>query len=95
MADDYTSGLNEILGNLTSPTPSVQSPEEDIKNLYEDEMQNQPSGLGGLIESSIQSTTADDVAFDQYAQGLAASDMGDQLYGGVEAERYGPAPQQA
>ena len=94
MADDYTSGLNEILGNLTSPTPSVQSPEEDIKNLYEGEMQNQPLGLGGLIESSIQSTTADDVAFDQYAQGVAASDMGDQLYGGVEAERYGPAPQQ-
>ena len=43
MADDYTSGLNEILGNLTSPTPNVQSPEEDIKTLYEDEFERAAS----------------------------------------------------
>ena len=50
MADnDYTSGLNDILGNLSKPVPTPQSPEQDIQNLYEGEMQRTPSGLGGLI----------------------------------------------
>ena len=95
MADnDYTSGLNDILGNLSKPTPIPQSPEQDIKNLYEGEMQSTPSGLGGLIENSIQSNTINDIAFDQYAQGVAAGQMGDAMYAGLDAERYGPAPQQ-
>lgn len=46
MADnDYTSGLNILLGNLSKPTPTVQSPEQEIQSLYEGEMQT-PSGLG-------------------------------------------------
>ena len=95
MADnDYTSSLNELLGNLSRPTQTPQSPEEDIKNLYEKDMQDAPSGLGGLIENSIQTSGVDDVAFDQYSQGVAAGQMGDTMYAGLDAERYGPAPEQ-
>ena len=60
MADnDYTSGLNEILGNLSKPIPTPQSPEQEIQNLYEKDM-GAPSGIGGLIENSIQSNTIND-----------------------------------
>ena len=94
MADnDYTSGLNEILGNLSKPIPTPQSPEQEIQNLYEKDM-GAPSGIGGLIENSIQSNTINDIALDQYAQGVAAGQMGNTLYSGLDAERYGPAPQQ-
>ena len=95
MADnDYTSSLNNLLGSLARPTQTPQSPEEDIKNLYEKDMENVPSGLGGLVENSIQTSGIDDIAFDQYAQGVAAGQMGDTMYAGLDAERYGPAPEQ-
>ena len=94
MADnDYTSGLNILLGNLSKPTPTIQSPEQEIQNLYEGDMET-PSGLGGLIENSIESNSMSDVVFDQYAQGVAAGQMGDTMYAGLDAERFGPAPQQ-
>ena len=95
MADnDYTSGLNEILGRATPPSLTPQSPEQDIQNLYEGDMQQGPTGLSGLIENSIQTNTINDIALDQYAQGVAAGEMGNTLYSGLDAERYGPAPQQ-
>jgi len=92
--NDYTSSLNELLGNLASPAPTVQSPEEDLKDMYEGEMEESPSGLEGLIENSVQTTTVDDIVFDQYAQGLGAAERTDTLYAGLDARREGPAPNQ-
>ena len=92
--NDYTSGLNEILGSLSQTPTTPQSPEQDIKEMYEGEMESGPTGLEGLIEGSVQTNTVDDIAFDQYAQGAAAGDRLDTMYAGLDSQRMGPNPNQ-
>ena len=95
--NDYTSGLNELLGNLSRTPQAPSSPEQEIKELYDQPMSQEeqvPQGLSGLIENSVQTTTVDDIAYDQYLRGQAATDMGSEMYAGLDSYRKGPMPNQ-
>ena len=50
--NDYTSGLNILLGNQASNQVQPQSPEQDLQNLYEGEMETGPTGFDQLINSA-------------------------------------------
>jgi len=89
--NDYTSSLNILLGGVTKPDPIPQSPESEIKGLYEEKMAETPQGLGGLIENSIQSSTIDDVRLDRIAGGMAAERTQDELFS--EMDRFSQSDQ--
>ena len=89
--NDYTSGLNILLGQATQPMPAPQDPGQEIANLYDNQMDatpeeeqvQVPSGLSGLIENSNQGLTPQDQQlFESYvSQRAAQADLQDQYAG--------------
>ena len=76
--NDYTSGLNQLLGNVTQiqSGPQPQSPSEEINSLYDNQMADTPEGettplgISGVIESDIgqELSVADQQAFSRYIE---------------------------
>ena len=93
MAEDYTSGLNILLGNKASNQVQPGSPEQDLQNLYEQGMETGPTGFDQLINSST-INPVENQALDRYAAGQAAGQMAADEYGKLDELRYGQAPQQ-
>ena len=90
--NDYTSGLNQLLGNVTQiqSGPQPQSPSEEINSLYDNQMADTPEGettplgISGVIESDIgqELSVADQQAFSRYIEQQAAQkDINDQYAG--------------
>jgi len=91
MADnEYTSGLNILLGNRAN-TGQVQpqSPEKDIQDQYDSGMSGLESLIQGAPAGAVENTT-----LDRYALGQAASGMAADEYSKLDELSYGSAPQQ-
>ena len=76
MADnEYTSGLNILLGNRAN-TGQVQpqSPEKDIQDQYDSEMSGLENLIQGAPAGAVETTTLDRYALGQAASGMAADE---------------------
>jgi len=93
MAEDYTSGLNILLGNANPPTTQPQSPEQDLQSQYDSQMNTEPSGFSQLL-GSVSTMPEQNIELDRYTRGMAADQMGDQQYAGLDRLREGAAPEQ-
>ena len=91
MADnEYTSGLNVLLGNRANAGQvQPKSPEKDIQDQYDSGM----SGLEGLIQGAP-SGAVENTRLDRYALGQAAGGMAADEYGKLDELSYGSAPEQ-
>ena len=93
MAEDYTSGLNILLGNANPTTTQPQSPEQDLQSQYDSQMNTEPSGFSQLL-GSVSTMPEQNIELDRYTRGMAADQMGDQQYAGLDRLREGAAPEQ-
>ena len=88
--NDYTSGLMQLMGNVTQSQPQPQSPSQEIGALYDNQMADQPEqettplGISGVIEGNINQglSVADQQAFSRYIEQQAAQKELNQQYAG-------------
>ena len=92
--NDYTSGLNILLGDLASSRQiQPQSPEQDVQDIYESTMDEGTPSFDQLIQNSS-TVPAENEALDRYALGQAASGMAADEYSKLDELQYGRAPEQ-
>ena len=92
-SNDYTSGLNQILGNLAeSESVNINTPQQDIQQSYDSEMDT-PMSMDAMFQNVAQANI-DDPLLNKYSRAMAASDISADEYSGLDRLRYGSAPNQ-
>ena len=80
------------MGDLTTNSPNIPSPEQAIREHYDDPMEG-PTTLSSIVQG-LDNSAQQDITFDRMVEGQAASQLAADEYGKLDELKYGSAPDQ-